>query len=157
MNLAREMAPDQPFYGISANCAGEAEKAVPHIEGMAARYIEEIRRFQPEGPYYLGGYSFGGSVAFEMAQQLTRRGENVALLVILDHTPPPTRYQTRFLRLAFFMKFLGFRNTPSWVLDEIAHFKLARYSELASGSRCGDCKKVDQHFPSPPQSWIDDV
>ena len=119
VNLAREMAPDQPFYGICADRTGEVEKTVPHIEGMAARYIEEIRRFQPEGPYFLGGYSFGGSVAFEMAQQLTAQGQNVALLAILDHTPPPTRYHTPFWSPAFLMEFL--RNTPSWLLDEISH------------------------------------
>ena len=122
VNLAREMAPDQPFYGISADRAGGVEKTVPHIKGMAARYIEEIRRFQPEGPYFLGGYSFGGSVAFEMAQQLVAQGQNVALLAILDHTPPPTRYHTPFWTPAFLMEFL--RNTPSWLLDEISHSEL---------------------------------
>ena len=135
MNLAKEMAPDQPFYGISADRDGGVEKTVPHIEGMAARYIEEIRRFQPEGPYFLGGYSFGGSVAFEMAQQLARRGQNVALLAILDHTPPPTRYHTPFWSLAFLMEFL--RNTPScgsWMRSPTPN--LTRFW-LASGSRRG--------------------
>jgi len=122
VNLAREMAPDQPFYGISADRASGIEKTVPQIEGMAARYIEEIRRIQPEGPYFLGGYSFGGSVAFEMAQQLTAQGQNVALLAIIDHTPPPTRYYMRFWTPAFLMEFL--RNTPSWLLDEICNSEL---------------------------------
>jgi len=122
VNLAREMAPDQPFYGICADRAGEVERTAPHIKGMAARYIEEIRRFQPDGPYFLGGYSFGGSVAFEMAQQLTAQGQNVALLAILDHTPPPARYYTPFGTPAFLMEFL--RNTPSWLLDEISNARL---------------------------------
>jgi thioesterase domain-containing protein len=51
---------------------------------MAALYLDEIRRVQPEGPYCLGGWSLGGPVAFEMARQLSVRGETVALLAIVD-------------------------------------------------------------------------
>jgi thioesterase domain-containing protein len=60
---------------------------------MAAQYVAELRAAQPHGPYYLGGFSFGGSVALEMAQQLHAAGERVAFLGIIDHTPPPVRYQ----------------------------------------------------------------
>jgi thioesterase domain-containing protein len=51
---------------------------------LAAYYAEAIQTMQPQGPYYLGGWSMGGVVAFEMAQQLQRRGENVARLVVFD-------------------------------------------------------------------------
>ena len=51
---------------------------------MAARYIAEIRRVQPRGPYHLGGYSMGGLIAYEMAQQLRAAGERVGLLALLD-------------------------------------------------------------------------
>jgi thioesterase domain-containing protein len=51
---------------------------------MAARYIQEIRRVQPEGPYHLGGFSFGGPVAYEMARQLTQQGQAVGLVALLD-------------------------------------------------------------------------
>jgi thioesterase domain-containing protein len=52
------------------------------IEAMAAHYLEEVRTAQPHGPYSLGGYCLGAFVAFEMAQQLRARGEEVALLAI---------------------------------------------------------------------------
>jgi thioesterase domain-containing protein len=55
---------------------------------MAKFYIKEIRKFQPSGPYYLGGFCFGGNVAYEMAQQLTKAGEQVGLLVMLESSPP---------------------------------------------------------------------
>jgi len=55
---------------------------------MATYYIKELQTVQPQGPYFLGGHSFGGHVAFEMAQQLQRHGHEVALLVILDSTAP---------------------------------------------------------------------
>jgi len=55
---------------------------------MAADYIKEIGTIQPEGPYFLGGYSFGGLVAFEMAHQLHKQGQKVALLVVIDPASP---------------------------------------------------------------------
>jgi len=55
---------------------------------MAAHYLDEIRAVQPEGPYFLGGVCSGGTVAFEMAQQLHARGQDVALLALVE-TPRP--------------------------------------------------------------------
>src|SRR5262249_28590675 len=82
-DLARHLAPDQLFYGIQAPPLQGAELRGSRVEDMAGQYVDAVRDCQPEGPYYLGGYSFGGSVALEMAQQLQARGETVALLVIL--------------------------------------------------------------------------
>jgi len=82
--LARLLGETQPFYGIQ--CRGLDKEGIPftRIEDMAAYYIQEIRRVQPEGPYFIGGYSFGGRVAYVMAQQLRAAGEEVALLALLD-------------------------------------------------------------------------
>ncbi len=55
---------------------------------MAERYVREMREVQPSGPYSLGGYSFGSTVAFEMARQLRAAGEEVGSLVILDMPAP---------------------------------------------------------------------
>jgi thioesterase domain-containing protein len=57
---------------------------LPAIEELASHYINEMRRFQPEGPYFLMGHSFGGVVAYEMAQQLTAIGETLGLLALFD-------------------------------------------------------------------------
>ena len=87
-DLAHHLGPDQPLYGLQAR--GLDGKSEPHtrVEEMAAYYIEAIQTVQPQGPYLLGGHSFGSWVAFEIAQQLRRRGHEVALLAILD-TPAP--------------------------------------------------------------------
>jgi aspartate racemase len=58
------------------------------VESIAEHYLEEIRIVQPEGPYFLGGYSFGGLVAFEMARQLCKNGQRVAFLALLEPTMP---------------------------------------------------------------------
>ncbi|MEG4574228.1 amino acid adenylation domain-containing protein [Microcoleus sp. N3A4] len=86
--LARHLGKEQPFYGLqSAGLNGEQEPKTS-IEDMAAHYIEALQAIQPSGPYYLGGWSLGGIVAFEMAQQLRDRGEEVALLALIDSYAP---------------------------------------------------------------------
>jgi amino acid adenylation domain-containing protein len=86
--LARALGRDQPFYGLQARGLNEGEDPLESIEEMAALYIREMRTIQPEGPYRLGGWSFGGVVAFEMAQQLRAAGQEVELLVLLDSSAP---------------------------------------------------------------------
>jgi thioesterase domain-containing protein len=87
-DLARHLGPDQPFYGLQP--LGIDGEHLPHtsIADMAGAYIKALRLVQPQGPYFLGGWSFGGLVAFEMAQQLQKANHQVALLALLD-TPAP--------------------------------------------------------------------
>ena len=82
--LAHHLGNDQPFYAFQA--VGLDGKSKPHnrCEDMAAHYIEALQTVQPQGPYQLGGHSFGGLVAFEMAQQLQKQGHEVRLVAILD-------------------------------------------------------------------------
>lgn len=83
-DLARLVGEAQPFYGIQCRGLDGEEEPFTHIEDMASYYVGEMRKVQPEGPYYIGGYSFGGRVAYVMAQQLSAAGEEVALLALLD-------------------------------------------------------------------------
>jgi amino acid adenylation domain-containing protein len=85
--LARLMSPDYPFYGFQAQGLDGNRQPFAEIGDMAAHYIREMRGVQPEGPFLLGGYSFGGLVAYEMAKQLFAGGEEVALLALLDTYP----------------------------------------------------------------------
>jgi amino acid adenylation domain-containing protein len=86
-DLARHLAPDLPLYGLQSQGLDGRRAPFTRIEDMAAHYIEEIRSLQPDGPYHIGGMSFGGMVAYEMAQQLHAHGEEVALLAMLDTDP----------------------------------------------------------------------
>ncbi len=88
-DLARQLGPDQPFYGLQARGLDEREQPFKRIEPMAAHYLSEVRKFQPSGPYRIGGSCFGGVVAYEMAQQLRAAGEEVELLFLLESWPPP--------------------------------------------------------------------
>lgn len=90
--LAPYLGKDQPLYGIQDPSLYDAQSAPKSIEAMATRYLEALKTVQPEGPYHLLGWSAGGVVAYEMAQQLSRQGQSVAHLIMLDtHAPVPTR------------------------------------------------------------------
>jgi aspartate racemase len=82
--LPRYLGPDQPLYGLMHE--GRTGKRTLHTQlgDIAAHHLKEIRAVQSEGPYFLGGFCFGGMVAFEMAQQLRKQGQEVALLFLLD-------------------------------------------------------------------------
>ncbi len=88
IDLARQFNPDQPFYGLQAVGLYEEREPYRTIEEMAARYVDEIRLIQPDGPYVIGGLSFGGVVAFEIAQQLNNQNQSVSLLAIIDTVAP---------------------------------------------------------------------
>jgi aspartate racemase len=86
--LARYLGPDQPIYGLQAvEREGIRLPDVP-VEHLARRYVDEICRLLPDGPYLLGGHSFGGAVAFEMARQLEAQGRTVGLLALFDTFNP---------------------------------------------------------------------
>nr|UBH04476.1 NosD [Desmonostoc muscorum CCALA 125] len=87
-DLARCLGSDQPFYSFQAIAPGEGGELITQVEDIAARYIQSLLVVQPQGPYFLAGHSFGGKLAFEMAQQLLRKGHKVALVAILDTTAP---------------------------------------------------------------------
>ena len=86
--LPKYLGPDQPFYAISHQ--GEDGKPIrlTTVEAMAEQFIREIRLVQPHGPYQLSGYSFGGIIAYEIAQQLRKAGEDVPVLVLFDTYDP---------------------------------------------------------------------
>ncbi len=83
-DLSRRLGSDQPFYGLQAQGFDGSLPPLTRIQDMAALYIQEMRRVQPHGPYFLGGYCGGGTIAYEAAQQLQAAGERVALLAMFD-------------------------------------------------------------------------
>lgn len=83
-DLARHLGPDQPMFGLQSRGLDGISAPLDTVEAMAALYAHEIRRAQPRGPYFLGGYCGGGTIAFEAAQQLVASGEQVALLALFD-------------------------------------------------------------------------
>ena len=79
--LNQEMTRNRPFVALRTQPGGDLSES---IEDLAARHVCDLLAHQPQGPYLLGGYSFGGIVAYEMARQMSRAGHSIALLAIID-------------------------------------------------------------------------
>jgi thioesterase domain-containing protein len=86
--LARELGPDQPFYAFEAPGIDGTERPLTSIELLASRHLADLRAFQPNGPYMIGGFCLGGIVAFELARQLRAQGQEVALLALFESPSP---------------------------------------------------------------------
>jgi amino acid adenylation domain-containing protein len=89
-SLARHL-PDQPFYGLDAQFTTDSGPSFTSLEDMARTYVAAVRQAWPDGPYHLGGWSFGGLLAFEMARQLAAQGADVQLVALLDTHLPAAR------------------------------------------------------------------
>lgn len=95
--LSQALGLEQPFYGLRSLGLDEAVTPYTQIEAIAAHHIQSIQKVYPQGPYHLGGHSFGGKVAFEMARQLQQAGHAIASLALVD-IPPGNTQQAQAIR-----------------------------------------------------------
>ena len=149
--VAHLLGAEQPSYGVR-----EPEEPFHDLAAMAAAYIDTIRSRQPEGPYYLAGYCFGGNVAFEIAQQLHHAGHEVALLALLDCEPP--RQALPHGELSVFPGMI--RNLPHW---------LSRFPRQSRGDQYRQLRRFMRYVgssvwhlrpspePKPPVLPLEDV
>ena len=148
--LASRLGEDQPVYGIQAQSLVGREPGLLRLENLAAYYVRDLRRVQPRGPYHLLGYSFGGTLALEMARQLQSEGEEVALLGMLDartrqydqtmarSAPTPARLNQRLHRLRGNTGRLTARDRVRYVVGKL-HTRAIRFGCMAAaklGFRC---------------------
>lgn len=116
-NLALHLGPEQPLYVLLTEGESNQKNLFGSVPDLAAHYLKEIYSLQPKGPYFIGGWCFGGMIAFEMSQQLFARGEEVSLLFMIDTIGPvypPIARRVRF-HLGKLMK-LGLRDSWKYVL-----------------------------------------
>jgi amino acid adenylation domain-containing protein len=86
-HLVGDLKSDRPVYGLQPPPLDGKHRIARTVEAMAGEYIADIKRVQPQGPYFLAGHSFGGWVSFEIAQQLMAAGEQVGFLGLIDTMP----------------------------------------------------------------------
>ncbi|HUR45837.1 MAG TPA: amino acid adenylation domain-containing protein [Candidatus Saccharimonadales bacterium] len=125
-NLSHCLGPDQPVFAIKSR-GMDGEKEYATMEEMASHYVADLRAMQPEGPYYLGGYCFGGIVAYEMAQQLLAQGQKIGILALINCGPPNSSYAHFHwspVLMAKFLKNLMFwaGNTLRWKPEQRREF-----------------------------------
>lgn len=89
--LVQHMEKDQPVYAFQARGLNGELVENTSVEEMARAFVKELRQFQPEGPYFLGGFCLGGLLALEAAQQLNAEGQEVGLVVMIQAMPPDAR------------------------------------------------------------------
>lgn len=83
-SLVSYMDAEQPIYGLQALGLDGKDEPLDNMEAIAAHYLSEVLEQNPDGPYSIAGYSFGGYVALEMARQLKEMGKVVKLLAMFD-------------------------------------------------------------------------
>jgi thioesterase domain-containing protein len=118
-DLMRHLPVDQPLYGLQSRGLDGTTPINTRIEDMARDYVAEIREVYPRGPYALCGWSFGGTVAFEMARQLEQQQRRVALLALFD-TRVPTQTVRRRQAKRIWIKTL---RTPVQISRALAYLK----------------------------------
>ncbi len=128
-DLAVCLGEDQPFYGLQAKGLDGNEVCPPTIEEMAAEYLREIRQVQPEGPYCFGGYSFGGIVAMEMADQLRANGQETIFIGLFDTFPGKPKSQGELLIKLLRLPWEEKTAYLSWKLSNLARFVQRRFGK----------------------------
>ena len=143
--LALHLGSDQPVYGLqSPGIAGEASPLI-QVEAMAAHYLAAIRQVQPEGPYQLAGWSFGGKLALEMAQQLQKGGQSVALLAIIDTCLYSSKFGTFWNSARLFLTSIVPHLWP--YISDYLHLRSAPlYPEQAEQQPVRFFSKLKTHF-----------
>jgi len=129
--LAQKLGPEHPFYGLQPPGTDGKRPPLTDVKELAAYFVNDIRRFRPEGPYLVGGYCLGGIIAFEIAQQLRSAGQEVALLALFGTQSPTAltvshrirRRSWRYAqRMGNWMRMLWhspLREHPRYVLEKI--------------------------------------
>jgi len=119
-NLGSYFAPDQPLYGLRDPRLEHKNVSFTQIEDIVPHYVKALLTHQPQGPYYVGGYSFGCLVALEVAQQLQKAGHRVKVLVFLD-MPPSCRPQSPSLaaRIRLLVKQKGLSATYKSIMRRL--------------------------------------
>ncbi|OKH45760.1 hypothetical protein NIES2101_25940 [Calothrix sp. HK-06] len=141
--LSMYLGYDQPVYGLQP-VGLDGNSPYTRVEDMASHYIKDIQTIQPHGPYLLGGYSFGGIIALEIAQQLLKRGEKVAFLFMLDTCRPGCSTRLPLIeRISIHIKKL--LQQPTYIQQKLIGMKIwskfhlreqyKRYSKMAPNFR----------------------
>jgi thioesterase domain-containing protein len=86
--LAQRLGAEQPFFGLQPPGVDGQEAPLERVEDLAASFARQIRAFRPEGPYIIAGYCAGGTVAYELAQQLAQGGAAISLLALFGSPYP---------------------------------------------------------------------
>ncbi len=141
---------DQPLYGIQCKGLDGIEKPFNSIKIMAECYINEMKKIQPNGPYLIGGGSMGGLVAYEMAQQLQKKGDAISLLLMLDSGCP---YNVNKIPIASTNTQPNKKQKRSIIL-QIVHSIDCRISDFRKYTTCHFYRLQGKAIPHELRYWL---
>lgn len=171
-HLVALLGNERPLYGFSGFAVVDEDGSTPTVEMLARKYVEELLRFQPEGPYYLCGISIAGLIAYEMGRILDDRGTKDVRIVLLDtHGPrypdslplfsalrqlvfPPQRQANSWLS--------GLKDSGIYWAQRLVSILKTRYSQLrGSFSEDGDnqdpnynSEVINRHLAAMSQAYL---
>ena len=116
--LARCLGSDQPVYGIAPLAMTGTQGEPWRLEELAALHVDELLAFRPAGPFWIGGYSYGGLLAFEIARQLQERGRPVPVLALIDCAAPASGYRRWRWSVESLSGFVT--NLPRWTKEFVS-------------------------------------
>jgi thioesterase domain-containing protein len=145
LDLARHLGTDQPFFALQAPGMEAGRDPLTSMEEIAALFANDIAAVQPQGPYLLAGYCLGGTIAFELAQQLTAKGHEVSLLVLLG-SACPTALAPRYRAQAAVMNMTGRFVRHGSALVQRKPSEWSRYLRERAAERRAD-RERERHDP----------
>ena len=154
--VAQKLGRDHPFYAFEAP-ALTAGGPIPEetIEETATRYLAEMRKVQPSGPYHLCGYSFGGLVAYEMAAQLEQSGEEVAFLGLFDTENPAVEVKKLSIPERIAVNWNQRNSDDAGVLERFTNLGRRFGSGIAFRLRAEVQEAAARRLPPPEQAnWL---
>jgi len=145
-NFALSLPPDQPVYGLQFVGLDGSRPPLKTVEEIASHFVSEIQSIQREGPYHVGGHCLGGVIAFEMAQQLTAKGHEVAVVTMIDSFPPsvyrpPLPYTIRLRQVSIVVQKLG-RFCRFSTAEKMARLR----QKIRDGRTLGDQLSSERHL-----------
>jgi thioesterase domain-containing protein len=145
VDLARHLGTEQPFFALQAPGMEPGQEPLPSIEEIAALFARDMAAVQPQGPYLLAGFCLGGSIAFELAQQLTAKGHQVSVLVLFG-SACPTALAPRYRAQAAVMNAAGRIRRHGSALGQRSPGQWSQYLRERAAERRAD-RERERHDP----------
>ncbi|MDB6038273.1 MAG: hypothetical protein JWM99_2114 [Verrucomicrobiales bacterium] len=150
-NMVYHLGVTQPCYGFQSLGMIDPGRGHTSIESMAGHYLAQLREFQPKGPYYLGGWCYGGVIAVEMARHLLEAGEQVGLLALFETVAMPPdvwnfRYYAHRLQCSLRM------SPAQWAVYCREKIKYLRDTKMANRMRFRDVQSSEVEEPVSAQT-----
>jgi thioesterase domain-containing protein len=154
--LARHLGDDQPFFGLQPPGLDGSREPLTRVEELAAYFAKQIRATRPNGPYIIAGYCAGGTIAFELAQQLLRTGGEISVLALFG-SPFPTWYRLLPQLRDRFVQIAERAARHGRALMSLSAPELRAYFAERLNNRKAERAAERSAAPDPVMAWRDNV